>query len=85
MVILFLIWVSLTQTPDEDENEGGEDGEQPEKDYTVAVIIVTAVLVVIGAGAVVARYFLDKKKEGTVDAPAEDDNSEKKETDQTNE
>ena len=74
------------QTPDEDENEGGDDlGGEPEKDYTVAVIIVTAVLVVIGGGAVVARYFLDKKKEGTVDAPAADDNSEKKETDQTNE
>ena len=73
------------QNPEGEENEGGENTEQPEKDYTVAVIIVTAVLIVIGGGAVVARYFLDKKKEGTVDAPAADDNSEKKETDQTNE
>ena len=74
------------QNPEEEENGGGENlGGEPEKDYTVAVIIVTAVLVVIGGGAVVARYFLDKKKEGTVDAPAADDNSEKKETDQTNE
>ena len=74
------------QNPGDNENEGGDDlGGEPEKDYTVAVIIVTAVLVVIGGGAVVARYFLDKKKEGTVDAPAADDNSEKKETDQTNE
>ena len=73
------------QTPNEDENEGDDNVEEPEKDYTVAVIIVTAVLIVIGAGAVVVRYLLDKKKDEAGDAPVADDNSEKKETDQTNE
>ncbi len=74
------------QTPGDDEgNTGGDVGQAPEKDYTVAVIIVTAVLIVIGAGAIVVRFFIDRKKDGAADKTASDDNSEKKETDQTNE
>ena len=67
------------QNPEGEENEGGENTEQPETDYTVAVIIVTAVLIVIGGGAVVARYFLDKKKEGSGETPAAADKNSDKE------
>ena len=73
-------------TPEEEGgNNDGDTTEKPEKDYTVAVIIVTAVLIVIGGGAVVARYFLDRKREGSGDGTADGDNSEKKDTDKTNE
>ncbi len=75
-----------TQTPEtEDPNEGDDIVDEPEKDYTVAVIIVTAVLIVIGGGAVLVRYFLDKKQDKTADKPVHDDNSEKKDTENTNE
>jgi len=75
------------QTPEDDENDnnGGDDTAKPEKDYTVAVIIVTAILIVIGGGAVVVRYFLDKKQDKSADKPVRDDNSEKKDTENTNE
>ena len=70
---------------DEDDTNTGDDVVEPEKDYTAAVIIVTAVLIVVGCGAVVVKYFLNKRKDGTADAPVSDINSEEKDADQTNE
>ncbi len=68
-----------------DDNTSDDLTEEPEKDYTLTVIIITAVLIVIGGGAVIVRFFLDRKREGSGDGTAEGDNSEKKDTDKTNE
>ena len=60
----------VEQPSDKCENCGADlptkdKSDAPKKDYTVEIIIISAILVVIGSGSVVVRYFLDKRERHT--------------------